>query len=279
MLDKVLSQLNGPLGIVVALVVVLIVLFLVRKILSLVFLVLAVALGGWAAAREFNVSIPFVLPGKITEAVQSAVGAAAKTVGATVHTESAGARALGAPETPAAQSAAAQVRAAKLAHNAPSAMTLNMPVSLRLAVDPSGGNPEDALAGLPGGVRTGQAELTPQVTASLYGSGFDIRALKPARQVLAKDAVSTWEWEVTPREAGAHTLYLEVFAHPGGGEAAASVKTYEDKIDVKVTIASEALHFVQTVQPLAGFLAAGVSLALAAIGFFANRGRKRVTPW
>jgi hypothetical protein len=153
-------------------------------------------------------------------------------------------------------------------------MQLNMPIDLRLVVDPTGmENPESLLEGLPGEVREGQADLTRQVTATLTGSGFDIRPLKPPRQVLAGDRATTWQWEVTPREGGTRTLFLDVFAHPGGGEAAASVREFRDDIEVEVTFVSRALGFAQTAQPAVGFGAGAVSLLLAGVGLVRRRRR------
>ena len=71
-----------------------------------------------------------------------------------------------------------------------------------------------------------------------------------------------------------------MFAHPGGGEAAASVREFEDRIDVKVNIASRVLDFVQTTEPMMGFIAATVSLTLAGVSVLLGRGRnRRVAPW
>jgi hypothetical protein len=284
-MDAVLEQLGSPVGIGVVLIVVLVVLILLRKLASLIFLVAAIGLGGWGSARQFQWDIPFVLPGAVTSVAQGVadrVGApsgggsgAASTADAVARVESLSAPRTLAP-TAGAQAAAEDVRRAELRYNAPTRMQLNMPIDLRLVVDPSGmENPEALLEGLPGEVREGEAELTRQVTATLTGSGFDIRALKPQRQVLAADRASTWQWEVTPREGGLRTLVLEVFAHPGGGEAAASVREFRDEIDVEVTFVSRALSFAQTAQPAVGFGAGAVSLLLAGAGLIRRR-RKRV---
>jgi len=167
------------------------------------------------------------------------------------------------------------VRTAQIVYNAPTTMQLNMPIDLRLVVDASQMEDLEALLeGLPGDIRGGEAELTSQVSASLFGSGFDIRALKPDRQILSDERPSTWQWEVTPRSAGQHTLILEVFAHPGGGDAAAGVREFRDEITVEVTMISKTLAFAQTAQPVVGFVAGGVSLLIGLFGFVRRRRRK-----
>jgi hypothetical protein len=283
-MDAILEQLGSPVGIGVALVVVVVVLFLLRKLTSLIFLVAAVGLGGWGAARQFQWDIPFVLPGAMTAIAQDVADrvttgpSSSLAAEADAQPEALGrtARSLGAAAAPtaAAEEAAGDVQRAEIRYNAPATMQLNMPIDLRLVVDPSGmENPESLLEGLPGEVREGQADLTRQVTATLTGSGFDIRPLKPSRQVLAGDRASTWQWEVTPREGGVRTLFLEVFAHPGGGDAAASVREFRDDIDVQVTFMSRALGFAQTTQPAVGFGAGAVSLLLAGVGLVRRRRR------
>ncbi len=286
MLDQVMEQLNGPVGIGIAVVAGLLALFVLRKLLSLVFLVLSLMLVSWGAARYFGWDVPYVLPGQITEAAREAIADARRSLeaNAVVGPEAVGATVRGpgaeaTPEAVAARAVAESVRTAELRYNAPDTLLLNVPVDMRLVVDASGmARPEDLLEGLPGEVREGQAELTSQVTASLYGSGFEIRPLKPERQVLAEATASSWQWEVTPRQAGTRTLILEVFAHPGGGDAAAPVREFRDEIEVQVTFVSRALGFVQTAHPVAGFAAAAVSLLIAAVGMVRGR-RKKIVPW
>lgn len=290
-----LEQLNGPVGIGAAVIAMVVLLALLRKIMTVIFLVLAVGFGGWAVARQQGWDIPFVLPG-LPEAFAEAAaapGAAPEPVAepAMAEVESAparmtrsatrslGAPAAAAPSGPSPADAAASVadgvRTAELKYNAPTTMQLNMPVDLRLAIDTSGMADLDAvLEGLPGEIRGGEANLTSQVTASLSGNGFDIRALKPTRQILSETGETTWQWEVTPRNEGMHTLILEVFAHPGDGDAAARVSEFRDEIEVQVTLISKALIFAQTAQPAVGFAAGGVSLLMAFFGLMRRRRRR-----
>jgi len=297
-MEQILEQLNGPVGIGVAVIAVVLVLVVIRKVMSLIFLVLAVGLGGWGAARHFGWDIPFVLPGGLAEMASSAISAGVQLEAvisdepAMAAMEMAQPEAFGAPATrsmmapgspaqpvvtaaSAAASVADGVRTAQIIYNAPTTMQLNMPIDLRLVVDASQMEDLEALLeGLPGDIRGGEADLTSQVSASLFGSGFDIRALKPVRQILSDERPSTWQWEVTPRSAGQHTLILEVFAHPGGGEAAAGVREFRDEITVEVTVISRALAFVQTAQPAVGFVAGGVSLVIGFFGFIRRRRRR-----
>jgi len=50
-MEQILEQLNGPVGIGVAVIAVVLVLVVIRKVMSLIFLVLAVGLGGWEIGR------------------------------------------------------------------------------------------------------------------------------------------------------------------------------------------------------------------------------------
>jgi hypothetical protein len=282
----VLEQLTSPLGIGAAIVVVLVVLIVIRKIFSFIFVVLALVLGGWAAARALDWDVPFVLPGSAIETLamtgdKSAPEPMAESEAVTTRSlaprsaPTAAADSAGGA-TAAAEAAADAVRTAQIRYNAPATMQLNMPINLRLAIDASGMEDlESVLEDLPGEIRSGEAELTSQVTATLTGTGFDIRPLKPARQVLTEERPSTWQWEVTPRVEGRHTLVLEVFAHPGGGDAAASVREFRDEITVEVTPLSKVLHFAQTADPLVGVGGGAVSLALALFGLFRRRKKRR----
>lgn len=271
----IFSRIDSPVGWAVAAIVFIVVVSLLRQVISFLFLILALALGGYAVARYFDYPIPFVLPGMADKASAPSGGATAfteslSTGGAPVMAM----RSFG-PDEAAAGVMAEGLRAARIVYNAPQTMTLNMPVDLRLLVDASDmENLEALLEGLEGETRTGEAALTSQVSASLYGSGFDIRALKPARQVLPDDKPISWQWEVTPRREGVRTLNLEVFAHPGDGDATAGVKEFHDQIDVTVTPLSRALAIAQDAHPVIGGAAAGVSL-LAAFWGFARRRRKR----
>ena len=75
MMDQ-LQQFGGPVGIGVAILVVVLVLTAIRKLVTLVFVLLAIGFGGWAAAKQMGWAIPFVLPGAITEADRSELEAA-----------------------------------------------------------------------------------------------------------------------------------------------------------------------------------------------------------
>jgi len=291
-MEQILEQLNGPVGIGVAVIAVVLFLVVIRKLVSLIFLIAAIGLGGWGAARHFGWDIPFVLPSEFIELASTAMSSGAEPEPAMAAMEMAQPEAFGAPATrsmmapgspaqpvvtaaSAAASVADGVRTAQIIYNAPTTMQLNMPIDLRLVVDASQMEDLEALLeGLPGDIRGGEADLTSQVSASLFGSGFDIRALKPVRQILSDERPSTWQWEVTPRSAGQHTLILEVFAHPGGGEAAAGVREFRDEITVEVTVISRALAFVQTAQPAVGFVAGGVSLVIGFFGFIRRRRRR-----
>jgi hypothetical protein len=278
-LDQAVEQLRTPLGISVGVVAIILALFVIRKALTVVFVLLAVGLGGWGVARQMGWDIPFVLPGEISEATRTTLEASRQALetNALADAEAIGSMTRSAagpsPDASVAQAVADGVRTAEIRYNAPETMLLNMPVDMRLVIDASGMEDlKSLLEGLRGAMRKGQAELTRQVTASLYGSGFDIRPLKPERQVLIEDRASSWQWEVTPRQEGERTLILELFAHPGGSDAAAPVQEFRDEIEVRVTVLSRALGFMQTTQPVLGFAAAAVSLGLA--GFSMVRRRK-----
>lgn len=281
MLDTLLEQLNSPLAIGVAIVAVIVFLMILRKLITIIFLVVALGFGYYALARQNGWDIPYVLPGSLEAMADAAVTAAGEAAAsldsdAVVRPEALGveSRALGgaSPQAVAAEELAEGLRTAEVVYNAPESMQLNMPVDLRLAIDVSGSEELETLfEGLEGELRGGQAELTEQATASLSGSGFDIRPLRPERQILSGDRPNTWQWEVTPRQAGLRTLTLEVFAHPGGGDAAASVEAYRDEIEVNVTLLSRALGFAQTTQPVVGWVAGALSIAIAGFSFMRRR--------
>lgn len=265
---------SSPAGLFGLAVAGLVVLFIVRKILSVVFLLVALASGGWAAARFLDIPVPMLLPGdaKPAEAAPPERSLKDKALEAVLGKALEGLAGIESAGPSAGLEGSAQT--ARIVYNAPEKMALDTPGDLRLVVDISN-SPDLAklLEGLAGETREGEAAVTPEVSASVFGTGFDVAGLKPERQRLSKESPNSWQWQITPREEGVRTLVVELYAHPDG-QGATSIRQFRDEITVTVSPFSKLIKTAQTVHPVIGAAAAGVSLLLAFASIAMGRRKK-----
>ena len=100
-----------------------------------------------------------------------------------------------------------------VAFNAPRTMHLNEPVVIQLLL--SGGQTveqlQKELTAL--GEQEGeQIRASDTMEAQLTGPGFDIAPVTPAVQLVSKEAVTEWQWEVEPTKTGERRLHLTLSA-------------------------------------------------------------------
>lgn len=98
---------------------------------------------------------------------------------------------------------------ATIVYNPPERMPLGVTETLSLAVgiDKS---IDDLIKAInhTGPVESGIAMVTPRVTATLSGSGFDIYPHSPESQAITQREPSTWKWSIKPNQPGPQHLHL-----------------------------------------------------------------------
>jgi hypothetical protein len=134
-----------------------------------------------------------------------------------------------------------------VAFNAPRTMHLNDPVVIQLLL--SGGQTieqlQEELTAL--GEQEGeQIRASDAMEAQLTGAGFDIAPVTPAVQLVSKEAVTEWKWEVEPTKTGERRLHLTLSAliDLDGRDRTYTVRTFERTLDVNVTFGERLETFV-----------------------------------
>ena len=134
-----------------------------------------------------------------------------------------------------------------VAFNAPRTMHLNDPVVIQLLL--SGGQTieqlQEELTAL--GEQEGeQIRASDAMEAQLTGAGFDVAPVTPAVQLVSKEAVTEWKWEVEPIKTGERRLHLTLSAliDLDGKDRTYTVRTFERTLDVNVTFGERLETFV-----------------------------------
>lgn len=86
------------------------------------------------------------------------------------------------------------------------------------------------------GIREGDSiKVASAVEAQLTGSDFTIERITPAVQVVMKDSVTEWLWEIKPKNTGKHKICLTVTALLGESKQW-HVKTFEKELTIRISI-------------------------------------------
>lgn len=126
-----------------------------------------------------------------------------------------------------------------LAFNSPELMGVGEVYQVELLLSPvesesvlasavSGDGPVETVSGI---------RVAPEMEASLIGSGFDIKAVTPARQAVSRLNKTRWAWDVSPKEKGKHNLHLTLSARirVDGKDTPYVVRTFSKTIKVEVS--------------------------------------------
>jgi hypothetical protein len=253
----------------VAVVAALVLVFVIRKILSLLFSVAAIGLLIWAGMRLSDEQLIAANTAPEPARVVSEVGIASAVSAPTETRALPGGRAAAAPQ------AAPSLDSVPIAYNRPTEMRLGRAADVRMVIDSSGTTDlQAALEGFIGDIIESEAEVTSRVSAHLSGrDGLEIRPLTPEMQELDPAGSNTWQWNVIPKKSGSRTMELSIYAYPSGDAAARPVRTFTDTITVNVQTIDHLYAFAQTSEPVVGFVAAGASFLLAVWTFFRRRRR------
>jgi hypothetical protein len=170
------------------------------------------------------------------------------------------------PETPVSSERSAaedflfKLKTVPVAHETPATAEYKRAFDVTFAIDATGdATAADALPGR-GVVETGEARVTERVSVRLSGAAFKIDSASPDTQVLSPVTENVWRWRATPLSAGTHDLTFEVFAIDQ--EDVTPLRTYSDRVTVKVSGMSAAVAFADRVNPLFVLLG-GLGSALA----------------
>jgi hypothetical protein len=163
-----------------------------------------------------------------------------------------------------------------IAFNTPAEMRLGERTVIQLLLDPRPGITPEVLAlqvTEQGAVQSAQIKISDSIEATISGAAFEIRAVTPEVQALSGEGPTEWKWEIKPREAGSHRLFLTINAIvSGAGGVKRSVRTFDRTIVVHVPPAALANWLREPVAWLALLVLAGVATgALLAI-------RRRTAP-
>ena len=130
------------------------------------------------------------------------------------------------------------------AYNSPSSMKLDETATLELLLNPSATTEELGNQITESGtVNTGVINITPQMKAELIAQdpeAFSIRSIpEDPIQLISTTDTTKWQWLVTARKGGTHTLTLIIYRliQFQGQDYWREVETYKANIYVNVTIA------------------------------------------
>jgi hypothetical protein len=183
-----------------------------------------------------------------------------------------------APASPPAIPLAEQFKARQVTYNRPPATllidrTIDVSLVINATEDASAG--AEALQGFPGTVVEREVQLSDSVSAQLTGVGFDIETQTVARQKLSGRTINRWQWRVTPREPGDHTLILEIFGYASGSDDAEPLDAYRDEIRVEVQQVERLVKIASEYQPLFAAIAGLAGLISAFFAFMRFREERR----
>lgn len=118
----------------------------------------------------------------------------------------------------------------------------------------------------------GITPLAPEMSVGLDGTaGLEVTPDEPIRKRISDLAPTTWQWKVTPKMAEDQLLTLSIFIHVDDKDPF-TLKTFEDKIQVKVTSWQQTKDVVSFISPVWAFAAGAIPLLWG--GYMWMRGRK-----
>lgn len=88
----------------------------------------------------------------------------------------------------------------------------------------------------PGDIRTRTTRIGDEMQASIASPTLQIVPRGEDRQLVRRDAVTEWVWDVTATTGGSHRLTLSLYAIPQGRSSGIKVKTFEETLTVTVTL-------------------------------------------
>lgn len=86
-----------------------------------------------------------------------------------------------------------------------------------------------------------------RMEARLSGTNFAITAVTPEVQVVSRNDVTEWKWEVKPVREGRHHLHLtlSVLLNVDGETTSKAIRTFDNEIEVEVTLVQQVGSFIE----------------------------------
>ncbi|WP_300395163.1 hypothetical protein [Henriciella sp.] len=160
----------------------------------------------------------------------------------------------------------ARLRTVPIAHETPTDAKFNRAFEVTVAIDATGDETAaDALPG-EGNVVEGEAQILDKAQATLTGPAFDIDPVSPSIQRISPVTENIWRWRVTPLETGMHELRIELFALEN--DEALPIRTFTDRVEVRVSRLGQALAMADTFDPVFMILGGAGSLLAGLFGVF-----------
>ncbi|MEO0884027.1 MAG: hypothetical protein AAFY34_15035 [Pseudomonadota bacterium] len=155
-----------------------------------------------------------------------------------------------------------QLRTVRVAYEVPEEATFGKPFDVTFALNGSGTG--DPAATLPNQERIieNTADIGDRARASLLGSAFQIESQSPEVQIISTSLNNVWRWRVTPREAGEHALFIELYAIENG--EALPVRTLNDIVTVNVSRVNQIIALANQANPIVMVLG-GIGSMLAGV--------------
>ena len=176
---------------------------------------------------------------------------------------------------------------ASIAYNAPVTMNLNSTADITLLLNPSASPAalSDALstqvAGTGSVVTSAKIAVTPFMRAELYSddpNAMIVQALTDAEQIISSTDTTKWEWTITAKNVGTHslTLVLNRLVQVGDQQSWREIETYKSTITVRVSL-------VQWIYTSEGEWTIGTSIAIlsaaiALLAYLYSRRRRKTHP-
>ena len=140
-----------------------------------------------------------------------------------------------------------ELELAQVAFNAPADLGLHEPAVIQLLL--SGRRPiQELKASLTAlGKREGaRVRASDSMEAQLAGTGFAIQAITPAVQLVSREGITEWRWEVEPTRTGVRRLHLTLSAivDVDGKEGTYTVRVFERTLEVRVSLRERLTGFV-----------------------------------
>jgi hypothetical protein len=133
------------------------------------------------------------------------------------------------------------------------------------------GTPPQISSVMRGELASGLTPVTPEMSVELRGTaGFKIEPSGPIKQRISDVEASSWQWSVIPNKEGEGQLALTVFIHVDDKEPYI-LKTFEDRINVKVTGWKKVKDAVSDINPLWAFIVAVIPTVWAMYSWIRDR--------
>ena len=132
----------------------------------------------------------------------------------------------------------AKLELANIAFNAPRTLRLAETADIQLLLSPveTRAQLQDRLTAV--GDRVGaRIRVTNTMEARLTGSGFEIEAITPETQAVARNSVTEWRWEIEPTRTGTRRLHLTLSAiiDVDGASVPRTIRVFDQTLTIHVT--------------------------------------------